>query len=575
MFTSKRTAAPVAAKKATKPEPTKVKTKSNAFVQAAQTKAAETLSGNGALKYSTTNDMFVDEFSQAGSMKKPRTYPEIEKSASTLWGVNPKLSVAFILYLRVITRIVSFWNGEKTTTVQRGQGLKHEAIMRMVWLHVNHKDTFWKNIQLFIAAGSWKDIFVMLQSDLIYNGWDDRKLDWNQMAGLIKAGLENPKTSELVKKYLPSIKANSVCRTIEAQSDNQVAKWLCAELFGAKANEYGNYKRYRMLKSNGTAHQWQQLISKGLMDQINFDTVHGRALALLVSGKFIKNNKLEARYSTWIASKPVAKFTGYVHELFETIPSEPYKVDTVNKQFLGLVETAKKGMEGTTGMIVVRDTSGSMGVCATGTKVTNYNIAKALALFFSYLLPDGPFANTWIEFNSSASLITWRGSTPLEKWKNDGSNYVGSTNFLAAINIFCDIKKKQPLIAEDQFPSGIICISDMEFNCPGVGSAQSITTLQRAYQMLASAGFSTEYMKNFKMVFWNLQSDAYGETTGKKYETSTSAVENVFYFSGYDGATIAFLTGIKGADGNILAPKTAQELFIAAMDQELLQLVEI
>ena len=58
------------------------------------------------------------------------------------------------------------------------------------------------------------------------------------------------------------------------------------------------------------------MISKRLFDQINFDTIHGRALAQLVGGKFLKNQGLESKYQQWIESKPVAKFTGYVYELF-------------------------------------------------------------------------------------------------------------------------------------------------------------------------------------------------------------------------------------------------------------------
>ena len=76
--------------------------------------------------------------------------------------------------------------------------------------------------------------------------------------------------------------------------------------------------------------------------KLDFDTIHGRALSQLVSGKFLKNNGLEDKYQKWIAAKPVAKYTGYVYELFQTIPTEKHKVDTINSQFKGLVETAKK-----------------------------------------------------------------------------------------------------------------------------------------------------------------------------------------------------------------------------------------
>ena len=50
----------------------------------------------------------------------------------------------------------------------------------------------------------------------------------------------------------------------------------------------------------------------------------------------------------------------------------------------------------------------------------------------------------------------------------------------------------------------------------------------------------------------------------------------MFYFGGYDPAMVAFLTGLDSPDGTPkAAPQTAQELFEAAMDQEILNLVRI
>ena len=62
----------------------------------------------------------------------------------------------------------------------------------------------------------------------------------------------------------------------------------------------------------------------------------------MVSGKFLANNGLEKRYEEWIANKPIAKFTGYVTELFIKTPEKKYQIDTLNAQFNGLIETAKR-----------------------------------------------------------------------------------------------------------------------------------------------------------------------------------------------------------------------------------------
>ena len=45
-------------------------------------------------------------------------------------------------------------------------------------------------------------------------------------------------------------------------------------------------RRYRKLKQSGTAHTWQQLISQKKLLELDFNTIHGRALSLLVGSKF-------------------------------------------------------------------------------------------------------------------------------------------------------------------------------------------------------------------------------------------------------------------------------------------------
>jgi hypothetical protein len=530
------------------------------FVSAAKKKSVETRSGNGALKLSSTLDSFVDQFGKLGTYKAPRSFAEIEKDCEILWADNKLDTVKFTGYLRTIPRKVQLSDGSVTSEPQKGGELKHEPIMRMIWLSQKAPDVFWKNIGLFVSLGSWHDIFTMLQYDLVYNGWENRKLNWKRFGDLILSSLENKNTLDLVKKYLPQIKARSLCKTVESQANCMIAKWICSLLFGEKENA-SSYKAYRKLKTSGTAHDWQKLISQRQFDKISFDKIHGRALNLLVRSKFLKNQNLSDKYAKWVGDpKTVVKYTGFVHELFGKLPHSlsslaQYEKDTINKQFATLVEKGKsEKKENQANFIVVRDTSGSMGSMATGTTMSCFNIAKALALYFSEFL-TGRFADSWIEFNDDAKMHSWKGETPLEKWYNDHSGYIGSTNFQSVVNLFATLKRQG--ISESEFPTGILCISDGEFNPTQLGK----TNVEAARSTLKNAGFSDEFVQKFQIVLWNLQSGYYGRGTGEKFET-TANESGTYYFSGYSSSVITFLTGHE-----IL---NARQLFEVAMDQEIL-----
>jgi hypothetical protein len=567
MFDSKKTQLFATPQKSGKTSGSDTAVLDSPFVKAGLKKKAETRSGNGALKYSTTGNDFVDQFGKLGSMKVPRSFSDVEKDSEVLYGQNKLLAVIFIFYIRMITRVVQLFDGTQTTVSQRGGELRHEGIFRMIWLHIKSPVTFWKNIGLFVSIGSWKDIFTMLQYDLVYNGWDGRKLDWEKFGQLLLSGLSNEKTSELIKKYLPQIKAKSDCKTVESQADTLIGKWLCSLLFGGKpeAGTGATYKKYRLLKSSGTAHQWQQLISQGKHNLIDFNTIHGRALNLLARSKYLKNQGLEAKYQEWITKDETeAKYTGFVHELFSKLPHALSGLSigeqaTINKQFATLVEKGGE-IETETTFIVVRDTSGSMGSEAPGSGMSCYNVGKALALYFSEFL-HGKFERAWIEFNSTAEMHTWKGNTPLEKWYNDHSDFVGGTDFESVVKLFAKLKSQG--VEEKDFPTGILCISDSMFNPSTLGK----TNVESALEILRRAGFSEEYVNKFVIVLWNLSNNHYGFNSSDRQFETYGDVPNVFYFSGYSAATVSFLMTGKVTN--------ASELFNEAMNQEVLQMIEL
>ena len=539
----------------------KTKKTANEFLNNVAKQGAKTLSGNGSLKFQSSGSDWIDQFSSLGKYKVPRSYAEIASDCSKLWAQDKELFVKFTVYLRMISRKTDIFGlGITTQAAQSGAELKHESIMRMVWLSQKSPDAFWGNIGLFISAGSCKDIITMLRQDLVYHGWEGRTLDWGKFGNLILSLLDNQKSTNLMKKYLPQIRTNSSCTTVESQASNLVAKWICSLVFGSKSGS-STYKQYRKLKSSGTAHQWQQLISQRKFDKIDFSQIHGRALNLLVKGKFLHNQNLSDAYSNWIGEQDKVKYTGFVHELLCELSekNDPNFVKTVDKQFIEAVEKVKGSDENLSSMIVVRDTSGSMWSPAEGSKFSCDAVAKSLALYFSEFL-EGAFAGHFIEFSRTATLHEWKGETVSEKWHNDRCSCIGNTNFQSVVDLFCQMKSQGT--PESDFPSGILCLSDGEFDPSELGT----TNVQAALTKLKRAGFSDEYADSFKIVLWNLTNHFYGRSNKVKFETF-GETKNVFYMSGYSASNVKFILNQK--------VETAEDLFNEAMSQELLDLVEV
>lgn len=541
----------------------------NQFLKEGLKESSVVLSGNGAKKYSTTGNDFVDNFAAISYFKEPRSYAEVSKDMELLWRQNPTLCLKLAVYIRLVTRKSKVTKDDGTIEeleVQRGQGLKNEGIMRMLWLAINQPATFKINIAYFIAAGSWRDIFQMMSLDLQHHGWEHKKLDWNFLLSVIAAGIINPETTHLVRKYMPTIRTNKNCKTLEAQADTLIGRWL-AKKFSPDLEKEASYKAYRKMKSEGKAHQWQQLISQQLYDSLNFDSIAGRALALLVGTNFLKNHGLEDTYAEWIMSKPVAKYTGFVFELFAPLGGnyrcnhiESYKEATINAQFAQLVNTGKEGVNTNSTLLVVRDTSSSMTGKGRGCNVTAYDIGKSMALYFSEFL-TGPFANSFAEFADTCTLHQWKGETPVDKYVNDRCEAYGGTNFQSVINLF--IKLRGQGVKEEDFPTGLLLVSDGELN-PARGNDAS--NFQVAIKRLRDAGFSKEYVSNFKLIMWDIPNYYYGNDNAVKFEDFADA-PNFYYLSGYDPSAVAFILGTSSTKAT---PKNAEELFMAAMDQELL-----
>ena len=525
--------------------------KTNLFLQAVN--QYNTYTENGAISHGSTGDALVDYFAKAGTFRE-RKLKEVYADVSRIWAESPILSLQMLFYLRMITRNTEgFFDSE---TVQKGQGNRDEFRKAIGWAAKYKPEIFYKNMWLIPVTGTWKDLW---HEDLIH------VLDRQKVYDLIKRGMEDDFNAPLIAKYLPKIRSKSQSFNDRHKALNKFALGLC-EYLGWTGKEY------RQFKAAGEAHKFQQLMSAGLWEELDFARISGKALFQLVNKKgkdgktTLERHQLENRFLEWIKTQKTDKFTGYVYELFKTVSPGMSIVQkyTVDKQFDGLIELATKDQGGISGNVwCALDTSGSM-TCQVANAVTAYDICVSLGIYFS-TLNEGSFKDHVIMFDNVSTVLKLSGSFSDKAMQiQRASTAWGSTNFQSVIDEIVRVRKSNPKVPISDFPDTLIVVSDMQFNPVG-GSAD--TNYQEAMKKLAKVG-----LPKMKIVWWWV--------TGRAADfPSTIEDEGVTMIGGFDGSVVSLILGgeqtiVDESTGKV-RQLNAYENMLKALDQEVLKQVKI
>ena len=378
---------------------------------------------------------------------------------------------------------------------------------------------------------------------------------------------------------MPAIKSTEKCKTERAKTLNVLAKAFAAFL-GLDA------KGYRKMKASGTAHDFQKLICSRAYADIDWKTIPGRALTNLISGKFLDNHGLTGDYLKWVMSQPTVKFTGYVYELGRKLdamgrnlsmnlaPSKAAALYTINKQFDGLIETAKSDTGGLKGNVLCAlDTSGSMGCSVQGVPgLTSYDVCVSLGIYFSEL-NEGYFHNVVAMFDNTSRVMKLSG-TFSEKWEaiRNATTAWGSTNFLSLVRMLVEERQKHPSIPESEFPQTLLVVSDMQFNPSGSWNyrAERETTNQEEARKILLEAFSQDFVDNFKFVWWYCA----GRDDAANDVPATMDQGGNYMFSGFDGSVVTLLLGGDEQTKPDGKPLTMEEMVDKALSQEIFAFVK-
>lgn len=533
-----------------------------------------TLTENGAASFKTSGKAIIDQFAHAGTAMG-RPIETVFSEQEELWREDPESAIRFPFYLRLVTRKVKVSENEKTEAVQKGAGLRDEAFKRILWVAYNQPEVFRRNAWLLPVVGSWKDLWTLMLLDM-ENG---NKLDKSFIFSIMAAGLDDATQCDLIRKYMPAIKSTEKCKTDRAKTLNVLAKAFAAFL-GLNAKEY------RKMKASGTAHDFQKLICSRAYADIDWKTIPGRALTHLISGKFLDNHGLTQDYLEWVMSQPTVKFTGYVYELgmkldamgrnlsMVNAPSKAAAIYTINKQFDGLIELAKKDQGGLKGNVLCGlDTSGSMSCGIEGVPgLTSYDVCVSLGIYFSEL-NEGYFHNVVAMFDDTSHVMKLSG-TFAEKWDaiRKASEAWGSTNFLSLVKLLVAEREAHPSIPESEFPQTLLVVSDMQFNPTGRWNyrAERETTNQEEARRILREAFSDDFVDNFNFIWWYCASR---EGAGHDVPATMDQGGN-YMFSGFDGSIVTLLLGGEEQTKPDGKPLTMEEMVDKALSQEIFAFVK-
>ena len=475
----------------------------NKLAKAMAIDANATTTENGGFAISTTLDPVLDLFASIGSMRS-RTEDEIIEIFEKAYACNPLLTIKCVFYARDI----------------RG-GLGERRTFRILLKHMaeEYPDVVRLNMSLIDDYGRYDDLYELIDTPVENEMWTFVKerliVDIDEM----KKG--HPVS--LLAKWLKTADASSV-------------KTRQLGIYTAKKLGYSVYEYKRILRSlrhylkivetKMTANEW---------DNIDYSEVPSRA-AMIYRNAFAKHD--ENRYNQYIedvksGKEQIHAATLYPYDILEQYANPFVRHLTLCRHVDDTIEELWKALpwyvDEKSNMLVMADVSGSMNGRPMATSV-------GLAIYFAER-NHGFFENMFMTFSRKPSVVAIEGKTLLDKINAVFDAGVGyDTNIEAAFERLLYLATRYSVPQEDM-PSAIIIISDMEFNeisDHGITSMLFYDDMKERYE---ECGYTIPHI-----VFWNVAArhsvfHATSDTAGVSMISGSSISSFKFLIDAIKGTT--------------------------------------
>jgi hypothetical protein len=407
---------------------------------------------NGMATNSTSLNLCVDLFFQIGAMRgqdKQRLINVFTKA----FGENPLTAMRLLFWARDV----------------RG-GAGERKIFRDIieYLANNRTEVLGKNLQLVSEFGRWDDLLVLVGTPLEA-----------QALGLIAEAL-NAKNG-LCAKWMPRPNVGN----------REKKRWASSlrKYMGLSPKEY----RKLLVENSNTV---EQLMCAREFTMIDYSKLPSKAMSDYMKA-FSKNDL--ARFQEYLTSveKGDTKINAGAVYPYDIVKSmKQGNARGANAQWEALPNYLENSKER---FLPVVDVSGSM-ECPAGQNpnVTCMDVSISLGLYISQR-NVGPFQDAFVTFSSSPSLQYLKGSLSERYNQLRRADWAMSTNIQAVFDLILN-KAKASKVSEDEMPTMVLILSDMEFDYAG-GRNWNDTAQQMIERKYTEAGYTMP-----KIVYWNIQS---------------------------------------------------------------------
>ena len=460
----------------------------------------------GGLYYASSYDSNLDFFA---GVSRHTEDDEICNKFSLAYSESPAIALASMLYC---------------LDIRGGKGERHIFKTCYKWLCEAHPEDAIRTMEYIAPLGRWDYILVALHTPV------------------------EPFAVTLIKEQL---KADE-----KAEHPSLLAKWLPSPVTHGKKNSEASYiakklglnqKQYRKLLSGirKKIHLVETTLSEKDYDNLNFETVPTKAM-LKYRNAFNTHAKeqFEAYKSAVASGKKKINTKGlFCYEIVQKIlrsgnwnqwnwnydESKPLDTSLFNLMW----ENQKDFLaDNKTNVLVMADTSGSM------TEPSLLPIANSLGLaIYTAERNHGYFHNYFMTFSSEPQLQKIIGESITQK-VNSIKSIIEETNVDKAFELLLNTAIKNH-ISNDDMPSHIIIISDMEFD-EGCYSSLSFYSKGRTNFSGWKEAFEEAGYTMPKIIFWNVAANTNGFPVTKYDQDvcmisgfSTSVLSNILNLEEY------------------------------------------